>query len=235
MSNPIHGRRRIRGVAVKLLIVSALLALLGAVGAARADNPMLIGDVGLDDSYTISLKDASGTPVTHLPAGTYTLVIHDHSSIHNFDLNGPGVSVATGIDTIGDKTATVTFTDGTYFYDCDDHPTQMKGSFTVGSVTTPPPAPTPTPAPVTKLGASIAAGGKATLKPSGGLSAGKFKLTVSDRTAADGFRLSGPGVSKATGVKFKGTVTWTGAFQDGKYSFGSVRKPKLRRSLTVSG
>src|SRR5579864_2567901 len=194
---------------------------------------MLIGDVGLDDSFTISLKDATGATVTHLPAGTYTLVIHDHSSIHNFDLNGPGVSVATGIPEIGDKTVTVTFTDGTYFYVCDDHPTQMKGSFTVGNVTTPPPAPAP--APATNLSASIAAGGKATLKPSSGLSAGKFKLTVSDRTAADGFRLSGPGVSKATGVTFKGTVTWTGTLQDGKYSFGSVRKPKLRRSFSVSG
>jgi hypothetical protein len=230
MSNPIPGRRRIRDVAVKLLVVSALVALLGATGAARADNPMLVGDVGLDDSFTISLKDATGAPVTHLAAGTYTLVIHDHSAIHNFDLNGPGVSVATTIPMIGDKTATVTFTDGTYFYNCDDHPTQMKGSFTVGNVTTPPP-----PAPVTKLSASIAAGGKATLEPSSGLSAGKFKLTVSDRTVADGFRLSGPGVSKATGVAFKGTVTWTGTLQDGKYSFGSVRKPRLRRSFSVSG
>jgi len=230
MSNPIPGRRRIRSVAVKLLVVSALVALLGAAGAARADNPMLVGDVGLDDSFTISLKDATGAPVTHLAAGTYTLVIHDHSAIHNFDLNGPGVSVATTIPMIGDKTATVTFTDGTYFYNCDDHPTQMKGSFTVGNVTTPPP-----PASVTKLSASIAALGKATLRPSSGLSAGKFKLTVSDRTAADGFRLSGPGVSKATGVKFMGTVTWTGTLQDGKYSFGSVRKPKLRRSFSVSG
>jgi len=230
MNNPIAAERSIRCVAVKLLVATALVALLGAAGAARADNPMLIGDVGLDDSYTITLKDANGAPVTHLPAGTYTLVIHDHSSIHNFDLNGPGVSVATGIDTIGDKTVTVTFTDGTYFYVCDDHASRMKGSFTVGNVTAPPP-----PAAVTRLSASIAAGGKATLKPSSGLSAGQFKLTVSDRTAADGFRLSGPGVSKATGVTFKGTVTWTGMLQDGKYSFGSVRKPKLRRSFSVSG
>ena len=224
------GRRRIGGVAVKLLLAAALVALLGAAGAARADNPMLVGDVGLDDSFTITLKDATGAPVTHLAAGTYTLVIHDHSSIHNFDLNGPGVSVATSIPGIGDTTTTVTFTDGTYFYVCDDHPTQMKGSFTAGNVTTPPP-----PVPVTKLSASIAAPGKATLAPSSGLSAGTFKLTVSDRTAADGFRLSGPGVSKATGVKFKGTVTWTGTLQDGRYSYGSVRKPTLRRSFTVSG
>ena len=235
MTNPIPHLHRIGGVAVKLLVVSALVALLGAAGSARADNPMLIGDVGLGDSFTISLKDAGGTAVSHLSTGTYTLLVHDHSAIHNFDLSGPGVNVATGIDTIGDSTFTITITDGTYGYVCDDHPTQMKGSFTAGSVTAPPPTPPVTPPPVTRLAASIGPGAKATLTPSSGLSAGKFKLTVSDRTVTDGFRLAGPGVSKSTGVAFKGTATWAGTLKQGKYSYGSVRNAKLRRSFTVSG
>jgi hypothetical protein len=233
MTNPVRRRRRIGGVAVRLLVFSALVALLSAAGSARADNPMLVGDVGLGDSYTISLKDANGAVVSHLATGTYTLLVHDHSVIHNFDLNGPGVSVATAIDKTGDQTFTITITDGTYFYVCDDHPTQMKGSFTAGTVTAPPPPLTP--APVTRLTASIGPGAKATLKPSSGLSAGKFKLTVSDRTAADGFRLVGPGVAKSTGVAFKGTAAWTGTLKQGKYSYGSVRSMKLRRSFTVSG
>ena len=54
--------------------------------------------------------------MSHLATGTYTLLVHDHSAIHNFDLNGPGVSVATAIDKIGDSTFTITITDGTYFY-----------------------------------------------------------------------------------------------------------------------
>jgi hypothetical protein len=233
MSNPVPRPPRIRGVAARILVVSALVAVLSAAGSARADNPMLIADVGLGDSYSISLKDANGAPVTHLAIGTYTLLVHDHSAIHNFDLFGPDVTAQTGIEQVGDATYTITITDGTYNYVCDAHPTQMKGSFTAGNVSTPPP-PLPVKPTVTKLTASIV-GAKATLKPSTGLSAGKFKLTVSDRTTTDGFRLVGPGVAKSTGVKFKGTATWTGTLKQGRYSYGSVRSAKLRRSFTVAG
>jgi len=222
-------------VAVKLLVVSALVALLSAAGSARADNPMLVADVGLGDSFSISLKDPSGAAVTHLATGTYTLLVHDHSAIHNFDLFGSGVTAATTIEQVGDQTFTITITDGTYTYVCDAHPTQMKGSFTAGNVTAPPqPVPPVKPA-VTRLTASIGSNAKASLTPSSGLSAGRFSLKVSDRTASDGFRLAGPGVAKSTGVKFKGTAPWTGTLKQGKYSYGSVRSAKLRRSFTVSG
>ena len=39
----------------------------------------------------------------HLDPGTYTLVIHDHSTFHNFDLSGPGAAAATDVDFVGDK------------------------------------------------------------------------------------------------------------------------------------
>jgi hypothetical protein len=219
------------GVAVKLLVVSALVALLSAAGSARADNGTLVGDVGLGDAFTISLKDSTGAAVTHLNAGTYTLVVHDHSALHNFDLSGPGVSAATDIAGVGDQTFTINLVDGTYFFQCDEHPTTMKGKFTVGAVTTPPP---PTPTPATALTASIGPGAKISLKPSSGLSAGKFRIKVSDRSATDGFRLAGPGVTRSTSAKFKGTVTWAVTLKAGKYTFGSLRHPKLRRTFTVS-
>jgi hypothetical protein len=225
-------------MAVKILVVAALVALLSAGGTARADNPTLVGDVGLNDSFSISLKDASGTAVTHVAAGTYTLLVHDHSALHNFDLNGPGVSVATGVDTVGDQTFTVTLVDGTYFFQCDEHVGQMHGSFTVGSVTTPPPTPTPTPTPVpvaNVLAGSIGPGAKFALAPSQGLSAGKFRIKVTDRSATDGFRLAGPGVTRATTAKFHGAVTWAVTLKAGKYSYGSARNAKLRRSFTISG
>jgi hypothetical protein len=218
-------------MAVKLLVVSALLALLSASASARADNGTLVGDVGLGDSFTISLKDSTRAAVTHLNAGTYTLVVHDHSALHNFDLSGPGVSAATDIAGVGDQTFTITLVDGTYFFQCDEHPTTMKGKFTVGAVTTPPP---PTTAPATALAASIGPGAKIRLQPSSGLSAGKFRIKVSDRSATDGFRLAGPGVTRSTSAKFKGSVTWTVTLKAGKYTFGSVRNPKLRRTFTVS-
>lgn len=224
------------GMAVKLLLVSALVALLSAAGAAQADNGTLVGDVGQGDAFVISLTDSTGAKVTHLAAGTYTLLVHDRSSFHNFDLSGPGVSVATDVDGIGDKTFTVTFVDGTYFFQCDPHSSQMHGTFTVGTVTTPPPTttPTPTPAPATGLTGSIGPGATFTLSPTSGLSAGKFRIKVSDRSAADGFRLAGPGLARSTGVKFKGSVTWALMLKPGKYTFGSLRNPKLRRSFTIS-
>ena len=217
---------------VRLLLALVAVSFLG-VGTARADSPVLTGDVGAGDSFTITLNDAGGNKVTHLDAGTYTLNLQDHSAFHNFHLGGPGVDVSTSVDAVENKTFTVTLTDGTYFFDCDPHSSQMKGSFTVGTVSTPPPPP-PVPAPV-KLAASIGAGSKATLKPLAGLAAGKTVVTVKDTSATDGFRLAGPGVSKATGKAFRGTVTWTVTLRPGRYSFGSVRITKLRRTFTVSG
>jgi len=202
VSNPVGRLPRTRSMGAKLVLVVVAVSLLGGVGAARADNAVLTGDVGASDSFTITLNDAAGNKVTHLDAGSYTLDLHDHSSFHNFHLSGPGVDVSTSVDGIENKTFTVTLTDGTYFFDCDPHSSQMKGSFTVGTVTAPPP-PAPVPAPA-KLAGSIGPGSKATLKPLAGLAAGKAVITVKDTSASDGFRLSGPGVSKATGVKFRG-------------------------------
>lgn len=218
-------------------ILGACALLAGSAGATRADNPVLTGDVGLGDSFTITLKDASGAVVKHLDPGTYTLVVHDHSSIHNFDFSGPGAAVTTDVDGIGDKTFTVTLTDGTYFYQCDPHSAQMRGSFTVGAVTTttaPTPTAPPTPAPRTKATASITASASA-FKPSKGLSAGPFAIVVNDRSATDGFRLVGPGVSKATGAKFRGAVTWNVKLSAGRYSYGSALHAARRHAFTVSG
>lgn len=226
----------------KLLIILAVVGVLLGVGlgsarGSRADNAALIGDVGQGDSFAISLKDANGKAVTHLDAGTYSLTLRDHSDIHNFDLNGPGVSVSTDITAIEDKTFTITLTDGTYFFVCDAHAGQMKGSFTVGSVqsttTTTTSTPLP-PAPATKLAGAIGPGAKLSLKPTGGLSAGKAKLTISDASATDGFKLSGPGVTRSTGVAFKGKVTWTVSLKAGTYTYSSVKHPTRKHSFRVS-
>ena len=230
MRNPIRRSRRIRDVRTRLVLAATVAtALLGAAGAARADNPVLTGDVGAGDSFTITLKDSSGTKVTRLDPGTYTLVVHDHSTIHNFHLSGPGVDASTTVDQIADKNFTVTLADGTYFFDCDAHSAQMKGTFTVGSVTTPPP-----PAATTKLTASFGPGSAFALAPRTGLKAGKATITVRDRSKTDGFRLAGPGVKKTTGAKFTGTVTWKVTLAAGKYSFGSARSARLRETFTVS-
>jgi hypothetical protein len=227
-------------VQAKLLVILAVVGVLLGVGlgsarGSRADNPQLIGDVGQGDSFTISLKDANGVAVKHLDPGTYMVTLRDHSDIHDFDLNGPGVSVSTDITAIEDKTFTITLTDGTYVFQCDAHPVQMKGSFTVGSVTSTTTTTTTTPPPpATKLTGAIGPGAKLSLKPTSGLSAGKAKLAISDASATDGFKLSGPGVTRSTGVAFRGKVTWTVTLKAGTYTYSSVKHPTLKRRFSVS-
>jgi hypothetical protein len=128
--------RRLAGVS-GLIAVGALLGASG--GSARpGDNPKLSGSVGPD--YTITLRNADGVNVTHLDPGTYDIQIHDNSGFHNFHLSGPGVDKATGVEETGAQTWTVTFQNGTYVYVCDEHSSSMRGSFTVGAVTPPPPS-----------------------------------------------------------------------------------------------
>jgi plastocyanin len=224
----------------RIALAAALAALLFPAWSA-ADAPVLTGDVGPNDAFTISLKDASGANVTHLDPGTYTLVVHDHSAMHNFHLFGPGTSAtvaATDVDFKGDMTFTITLVDGVYTFVCDPHFTIMKGTFTVGSATPPPvppaPSPRPAPAPTAKLAASVGPGARIAVRGASGRSAGKAVITVKDASKTDNLRLVGPGVNRATGVAFRGTVTWTVVLRAGKYSFRSDAHPKLRGSFSVS-
>jgi hypothetical protein len=66
------------------------------------------------------------------------------------------------------------------------------------------------------------------------LAKGTYKLTVRDSTKADNFHLLGKGVNKKTGVRFKGTVTWTVAFKAGTYTVRSDATKKLRRTFRVT-
>jgi plastocyanin len=214
-------------VQAKLLVILAAVGVLLGLGAGgtRADNGQLIGDVGQGDAYVISLRDATGAAVKHLEPGTYTLLLRDHSEIHNFDLKGPGVSVTTDIPAVVNKTFTITLTDGTYSFQCDAHASQMHGSFTVGAA-----APTGT----KKLSGAIGPGAKLSLKPTAGLSAGKATLTISDATATDGFKLSGPGITRSTGVTFRGRLTWTVTLKPGTYTYSSVTHPTVKHRFHVS-
>jgi hypothetical protein len=118
---------------------------------------------------------------------------------------------------------------------CDAHPTLMKGSFTVGTATTPPPAPKPQ-----KLLATVGPKRKITLKTAAGgrvkqLTAGPFKITVKDLTKSDNFHLFGAGVNKRTGVRFHGTVTWSVKFRTGKVTYRSDAHKSLAGSFRVLG
>lgn len=130
------------------LALTAALASAGCGGSSGAGNSgssspaanspvqtptQLLGDVGHNDAFHISLTDQNGNAITNLKAGTYPLVINDESGIHNFHLTGGGVDKSTNVSSIGKQTFTVTFTPGTYTFVCDPHASQMHGSFKVSA------------------------------------------------------------------------------------------------------
>ncbi len=104
--------------AVALAAIAAALAVSGLAPAATRSNT-LIGTDG--PGFTITMSK------TTVKAGTYTIVVHDKSNIHNFRLTGPGVNKLTSVPWVGTKTWTVTLKKGTYKFVCDPHATIMKG------------------------------------------------------------------------------------------------------------
>jgi hypothetical protein len=108
---------------MKRMLVAACLAALGTALPAAAATPVYRASVG--PGFTISLRKPPTKP------GTVRLVVSDRSSIHDFHLTGPGVSVSTSVGGTGTKTFTITLEKGTYRYRCDPHQSFMKGSFTI--------------------------------------------------------------------------------------------------------
>jgi plastocyanin len=115
------------------LSVAAVAAALFVVPASAMSHPKLIGTVGKNDSFVITLKNSHGKAVKTLKAGTYTFVIHDDSAIHNFGLDGPHgfAKDFTTVPFIGTKTATVKLKAGKYKYYCKAHESTMFHHFTV--------------------------------------------------------------------------------------------------------
>jgi hypothetical protein len=102
-------------------------------------TPVLIGRVGFHNRFTISLRFPNGRLVQTLPAGTYKIVVHDYSKIHNFALGSVTQNrrIFTGsIPKVGKKTYTVHLTPGLYVYACSMHPRRMHHSFTVTPAST---------------------------------------------------------------------------------------------------
>jgi plastocyanin len=117
---------------MRKVLVLASLAAAGALVAASlgsAMSPKLVGTSG--PGFTIEVT-MGGKDVKTLKAGTYTIVVHDKSSIHNFHLFGPGLSKKTTVPFTGTQTWTIRLRKGTYTYQCDVHfASGMRGKFTV--------------------------------------------------------------------------------------------------------
>src|SRR5919197_2233793 len=94
-----------------LIAAVAVSVALVAAGLARSmGTTKLKGTTG--PGFTISLTKG-GKKVTSLKAGSYSFVISDKSSIHNFHLTGPGVNKSTSVGKTGTSTWTITVKKGT--------------------------------------------------------------------------------------------------------------------------
>jgi plastocyanin len=205
----------------RIALVTLLAALAVPAAVAQADNPKLIGVVGTNDAFVISLRDANGNAVTQLAPGTYDIAVSDRSESHNFHLKGPGVDMSTPIGEKQETTWTVTIGEGRYTYVCDAHSSQMRGYFLAGAI-----APTP-------FAASVGPKKTISLKPKSALP-GPAVISVNDRSATDNFHLTGPGVNKKTGVKTRGRATWTVTLVPGRYAYKSDKTKKLHGSFVVN-
>jgi spore coat protein U-like protein len=205
-----------------LLIAAACAASLVAVSSTGAADGQLVGSVG--PGYTISLKDSSGAAVKHLDAGTYTLLVHDLSAEHDFHLSGPGVEVLTDVEFVGDKTFTITVSNGTYNFVCDPHSSRMHGLFTGGT----------TPAPPAKALTLRVGPGRTLAVPAARLSAGRYAISAKDASATDNIHLKGADVDRKTGVAFKGQARWAVTLKAGTYRVFSDAHRMLTRTIRIS-
>jgi hypothetical protein len=230
-------------VIYRIVTVAALAALTGLLlpgaGAGKAAQNRLIGTVGGGadgNEFRISLVDEAGNRVSQLNPGTYTIEVRDLADFHNFHLSGPGVNMRTGIGNRETVTWTVTFAEGNYTYLCDPHPTQMRGNFRVGNPPPPPPPPAGGPRRLTASVAGASISLKSGARKVSRLAAGNYRVTVRDRSRQQNFHLTGPGVNRKTGVRFRGTATWTVRFRKGSaYRYVSdANRRRLRGSFRAT-
>jgi len=216
-----------------VVIIAALAVAAVSGSSARADDPVLTAIVGTNDGFTITLNDASGKKVSRLLPGTYTVVVDDRSTIHNFHLasnDDPTVNFRTDLEFVGQQSFTVTFKNhNTYAYACEPHWQVMNGSFLVTDTpVAPPPPPPPPPPPVRTLKASVTVGGTVRIAASS-VPHGHYRIVVSDRSGTANFHLSGPGVNARTGMRYRGSATLRVRLSKGMYRYGSDRAGLTKR------
>ena len=85
------------------------------------------------------------------------------------------------------------------------------------------------------LTGSITAKGRVALRGAAGIASGRFAITVTDKSATDGFFIKGNGVKLSTGIASTKSVTWNVTLGAGTYTFGSVQNKKEQKTFTVAG
>lgn len=114
-----------------LLVTGALALVVTAAGSPMA-TPKVYGTVGPGFTIVLKATPTSKVLVKTMKAGKHTIVVADKASIHNFEIEGPGVDrEVTGVSFVGTKTLTLTLKRGVYKYYCKPHESTMHGSFRV--------------------------------------------------------------------------------------------------------
>jgi plastocyanin len=124
--------KRIGASTVLVFLVAAATAGL-ALAAHTSQHPKLVGTVGKNDAYKIALNAPNGKIAKTLKPGTYTFVINDDSTLHNYELDGPhGKSwTFTSVPFKGTKSVTLKLAAGAYKAYCEPHESLMFQHFTV--------------------------------------------------------------------------------------------------------
>jgi plastocyanin len=212
-------RRRI-AVLSAASIVALALALVALGG--QAQNQTLFPFVGTNDGFDIGITDANGNAVTRVEPGTYTFVVRDRSTQHNFHFasnEDRTVDFRTELAFVGEQSFTVTLRPGTeYAYACEPHWEVMNGKFLVTD--TPVAPPPPPPPPLRTLNATVSAKGAVRLSASS-VASGRYRIVVNDRSPKANFHLAGRGVNARTGMRFRGSRTLRVTLTKGSYRFGS--------------
>jgi plastocyanin len=216
---------------IAVLFAASILALALALVAlgGREQGQTLYAFVGTNDGFDIGVADANGNAVTRVGPGTYTFVVRDRSTLHNFHFASNEDRTAdfrTDLAFVGEQSFTVTLQPGTeYAYACEPHWQTMNGHLSTSGTTPFPPPPPPAPAPRPKtVRAGVTAGGTAFVAARS-LKAGRYRLVVKDQSKRHNFHLAGPGVNRRTGSAFAGTSTWTVRLARGTYRYGSDPEP----------
>jgi len=125
-------RRFIFGT-IGIALIAAAVFVIRRRPSRRQACKKLIGTVGTNNAYKITLADAGWKVIKTLTAGTYSVTIHDDSAIHNYELDGPhGKSwTFTAVPFKGTKTVTLKLVAGTYKAYCAAHESTMFQHFTV--------------------------------------------------------------------------------------------------------
>jgi hypothetical protein len=121
---------RLSAIAAACAVAVSAFVLVASAGA--ASHPKLVGVVGKNNAFKISLS-FNGKVAKTLKAGTYTVVIHDDSKMHSYELDGPhGKSwTFTKVPFVGTKTFTLKLVPGKYKAYCAAHEPEMFQHFTV--------------------------------------------------------------------------------------------------------